>query len=180
MQRGSNKSMELDIHQSKDACGRAAAQKAAEILKTRLAEKNIVRFIAATGASQFEFLEYLTSIDGIDWTRTVMFHLDEYVGIPQTHPASFCKYLVQRFVDKVHPGQVHLIQGDAPDPQAECDRVGALLSEAPIDEIVVTDTIPLNEETKKLASLKVLTVSEMLGEAIKRIHRNESISRLFK
>ena len=84
---------------------------------------------------------------------------------------SAAKLVKERGAKKVYIGATH---GVLAGPAIE------RLNEAPIDEIVVTDTIPLNEETKKLASLKVLTVSEMLGEAIKRIHRNESISRLFK
>ena len=64
---------------------------------------------------------------GIDWSRTVFFHLDEYVGIPVTHPASFRRYLRERIVDKVRPGQFHFIEGDAPDPKAEAARVGALI-----------------------------------------------------
>jgi ribose-phosphate pyrophosphokinase len=53
------------------------------------------------------------------------------------------------------------------------------ISKAPIDELVVTDSIPLNEEAKKIKSIKVLTIAAMIGEAIKRIHRNESVSNLF-
>ena len=105
--------MRIEIFATKDDMARAAAKRAAEILRTALAAKDRARFIAATGASQFEFLEHLTAAPGIDWGRTVMFHLDEYVGLPESHPASFRKYLRERLVEKAHPGEVHLIQGNA-------------------------------------------------------------------
>ena len=125
--------METHVLPSKDAMAKAAADKAAEILRQALTAKKTARFIAATGASQFEFLEYLTAAEGIDWSRTVMFHLDEYVGMADNHPASFRKYLKERVIDKVHPSEFHGVRGDAPDAEAECRRVGALLSAAPID-----------------------------------------------
>ena len=89
--------------------------------------------IAATGASQFEFLDALTAAPGIDWAKTVFFHLDEYVGLPETHPASFRRYLKERIVAKVHPGAFHFIEGDAADPAAEARRVGEILAAHPID-----------------------------------------------
>jgi glucosamine-6-phosphate deaminase len=90
-------------------------------------------FIAATGTSQFDFLEALTREEGIDWSKTTMFHLDEYIGLSPNHPASFRHYLHERLIDKVHPGQVYLIKGDAPDPQEECLRLGRLISSIEVD-----------------------------------------------
>ncbi|MCK4420104.1 6-phosphogluconolactonase, partial [Candidatus Aerophobetes bacterium] len=84
--------LEVKIFETKEEMGKAGAEKAARILKEAIEEKNEAIFVAATGASQFEFLENLTSIPSIDWSKTAMFHLDEYVGIPETHPASFRKY----------------------------------------------------------------------------------------
>jgi glucosamine-6-phosphate deaminase len=89
--------------------------------------------IAATGASQFEFLEALVVTPDIEWAKTVFFHLDEYVGLPETHPASFRRYLKERIVERVHPGAFHFVAGDAPDPRAECRRVGEILGRHPID-----------------------------------------------
>jgi glucosamine-6-phosphate deaminase len=89
--------------------------------------------IAATGASQFEFLDALVAAPGIEWPRTEFFHLDEYVGIEATHPASFRRYLSERIADRVRPGVFHFIDGDAPDPGAECQRVGEMLAQAPVD-----------------------------------------------
>ena len=112
---------------------KAAAEKAANILKTSLDKKPIVYFIAATGASQFEFLDHLCNIEGIEWNRTEMFHLDEYVGLSAKHPASFRNYLTTRLVERVHPRKAHLIEGDAIDISKECERINKLISSVKID-----------------------------------------------
>jgi len=125
--------MYLSISPTKDAMAQAAADKAAKLLRAAIARNGSATFVAATGASQFEFLEKLTAAPGIDWSRTTMFHLDEYIGIPIAHPASFRKYLTERLVDVVHPGAVYLINGDAADPQAECVRLNALIAEYTVD-----------------------------------------------
>lgn len=125
--------MEIRIFETKQEMGKAAAEKAAEILKKTIEEKGKATFVAATGASQFEFLENLTKISSIDWSKTVMFHLDEYIGLPEDHPASFRRYLKERLIDKVHPGIVYLINGDARDPEKECERLNKIINEKEID-----------------------------------------------
>jgi glucosamine-6-phosphate deaminase len=125
--------MDVRVYDTKAAMGEAAAAQAAASLRDAIARQGIARVIAATGASQFEFLDRLVAAPGIDWPRTVFFHLDEYVGLPATHPASFRKYLRERLVDRVHPGAFHFIEGDAADPAAECRRVGALIERQPVD-----------------------------------------------
>jgi glucosamine-6-phosphate deaminase len=125
--------METLVLESKPELAAAAAARAAIALKSAIAEKGEARAIAATGASQFEFLDALCATPGIDWSRVVFFHLDEYVGLPDTHPASFRRYLRDRIVARVHPGTFHFVAGDAGDVAAECRRVGALLAEQPID-----------------------------------------------
>jgi len=125
--------LEIKIFETKEEMGKAAAKKAAEILKKAIKEKNEAVFVAATGASQFEFLENLTGIPSIDWSKTVMFHLDEYIGISENHPASFRKYLKERLIDKVHPGTIYLINGDAEDPEKECERLNKIISKKEID-----------------------------------------------
>ncbi len=125
--------MQVQIFETKVETGKVAARKAAELLKGAIAEKGRAAFIAATGASQFEFLEALTSDSAIDWSKTTMFHLDEYVGLPESHPASFRRYLKERLIDKVHPGAVYLIRGDAEDPEAECERLNQIISRYDID-----------------------------------------------
>jgi len=125
--------VEIQVFKTKDDMARAAAAAAAGLLRAALAARPQVRFIAATGASQFEFLHYLSQQKGIDWARTTMFHLDEYIGLPITHPASFRKYLEERLVAKVHPGTVIFLEGDARDLESERRRVNGLISAAPID-----------------------------------------------
>jgi len=125
--------MKTEIYETKEEMGKVAADKAAELLEEAIREKNEAVFVAATGASQFEFLEALTSISSIDWSKTVMFHLDEYIGISETHPASFRKYLKERLVNKVHPGAVYWINGNAEDPQLECERVNKIIGQKEID-----------------------------------------------
>jgi len=125
--------VEIKVFPTKAEMATAAARQAADALRRALHARGKVHVVAATGASQFEFLDALVKAPGIDWSRTVFFHLDEYVGIPATHPASFRRYLRERIVEKVRPGQFHFIEGDAPDPQAEAARVGALIRAHPID-----------------------------------------------
>jgi glucosamine-6-phosphate deaminase len=126
-------SMEIRIFDSKAELGRAAAQRAVAAIGEAIADSGQARVIATTGASQFEFLEALTASPGVAWDEVEMFHLDEYVGLPDSHPASFRRYLRERIVQRVHPRAFHYLAGDAEDPAAECRRVGALLARAPID-----------------------------------------------
>src|SRR5436190_5734940 len=125
--------MDVRIFDTKSEMAVAAAAQAAEALRKAIAERGEASVIAATGASQFEFLDALVRAPGIEWPRTTFFHLDEYVGLPDTHPASFRRYLRERIVARVRPRAFHFIAGDAPDPQAEAARVGALLASHPID-----------------------------------------------
>jgi glucosamine-6-phosphate deaminase len=92
----------------------------------------MARLVAATGASQFEFLDELTSAPDIDWSRVELFHLDEYVGLPLTHPASFRKYLLERLIHKTGITQHHLLNGEL-DPKAVAEQVGAELQSSPVD-----------------------------------------------
>ncbi|HSD26599.1 MAG TPA: glucosamine-6-phosphate deaminase [Vicinamibacteria bacterium] len=125
--------MDIRIFDTKQELGEAAADRARAAIGEAIARSGEARVIAATGASQFEFLDALTSARGVDWARVEMFHLDEYVGVPDTHPASFRRYLRERIVDRVKPRVFHFLAGDAEDPVAECRRVGALLGRAPVD-----------------------------------------------
>jgi glucosamine-6-phosphate deaminase len=127
------KSMHLRILPARIEMAQEAATKAAELLTDAIVRKGQATFVAATGASQFEFLDALTSTPEIDWRKTMMFHLDEYIGLPEGHPASFRRYLRERLIARAHPGTVHLIRGDAPDPQAECQHLNRLLSDHEID-----------------------------------------------
>ena len=106
--------MNINISVSATAAenGRKAAVKAAELINAAIREKGHARIILSTGASQFEMFENLVKQD-VDWSKVEMFHLDEYVGLPETHIASFRKYLKERFVNIVHPGAAHFVgEGD--------------------------------------------------------------------
>ncbi|HEX9186288.1 MAG TPA: glucosamine-6-phosphate deaminase [Vicinamibacteria bacterium] len=125
--------MDVRVFDTKQELGRAAAERAAAAIGEAIVRSGAARVIAATGASQFEFLDALTARGDVDWKRVEMFHLDEYVGLPEAHPASFRRYLRERIVERVEPRVFHFLAGDVPDPGAECRRVGALLARAPVD-----------------------------------------------
>jgi len=124
--------LQIKILVDKDSLGRAAAEHAAVSLQRAIRHHGSARIIAATGASQFEFLDALTSAPGVDWGRVEVFHLDEYIGLPMTHPASFRKYLFERFINKVGITRYHFLDG-AGDAMAAIDRIGKELQRMPID-----------------------------------------------
>ena len=124
--------LQIKILADKDSLGRAAAEHAAFSLQRAIRHHGSARIIAATGASQFEFLDALTSVGEIDWKSVELFHLDEYVGLPMTHPASFRKYLFERFINKVGITRYHFLDG-AGDATATIERIGKELQRMPID-----------------------------------------------
>jgi len=123
--------METIISENKQLLGKSAAKKGAELIRKAILEKGKANIILATGASQFEMLKELVKED-IDWSVVTGFHLDEYVGISDTHPASFRKYLKERFVDIVSPKGFNYVNGSV-DPYKECDRLEMVISKNPID-----------------------------------------------
>ena len=125
--------MNLQIMPTSLEMARAAAAYAAGFLKEAISRQGHASFIVATGTSKIEFLAGLTSTPGIDWSKTVLFHLDEYIGLPGNHPASFRRYLKEHIIDCVHPGTVHLIRGEAPDLQAEIQRLNELMVDNTVD-----------------------------------------------
>jgi glucosamine-6-phosphate deaminase len=125
--------MKIQIFDDKQKLGKAAARLASQTLQEAIAEKGQVFVIAATGASQFEFLDQLTVDPDIDWSKITFFHLDEYVGLSGDHPASFRHYLRERIDQKVHPGEFHYIDGNAEKLEAEINRLGELISKVQID-----------------------------------------------
>ncbi len=124
--------VEVNVLKTRSALGVAAAKHAALSLRRVLSVSGTARIIAATGASQFEFLEALTCAPDIDWRRIEMFHLDEYIGLPITHPASFRKYLLERLINKTGITRYHLLDGER-DPQGVIRDVGNELNSGPID-----------------------------------------------
>ena len=125
--------MHVEIHDDKAALGAAAAEGAGASLRRTIATQGSARVIFATGASQYEFLAALLKVPGVDWRAVTAFHLDEYLGLLAQHPASFRRYLRERLFDHLPFGAIHLLQGDAPDPRAECRRYAGLLAAAPVD-----------------------------------------------
>lgn len=125
--------MRVQIFESKLSLAAAAAQEAVATIRQAAAERGRARIVAATGVSQFEFLEALTKTPQVAWATVELFHLDEYVGLPMTHPASFRKFLMDRLVSKTGIRKVHFLDGDASDPEQVARRVGQELAEAPVD-----------------------------------------------
>jgi len=123
--------MNIIISNTKEALGKAAAKNGAACLNKAIGEKGSANIIVATGASQFEMLSNLIKTD-VDWKKVSGFHLDEYIGISDTHPASFRKYLKERFVDKVPIKSFNYINGES-DPEKECRRLNGKLKNLEID-----------------------------------------------
>jgi len=128
--------MVIKIYEDKLSLGRAAAEQAAISLGDAIQNNGRARIIAATGASQFEFLDALTGLQGIDWRRVEMFHLDEYIGLPISHPASFRKYLLERLIHKTGITKYHFLDGDRNVPEV-VREVTTELTAAPIDTAFV-------------------------------------------
>jgi glucosamine-6-phosphate deaminase len=122
----------LNIHPDRQSMSEAAARHAAASISAAVSRNGNARIVAATGASQLDFLAALTALPDVPWAHVEMFHLDEYVGIPATHPASFRRYLREHLIDKTHMTNVHLLDVDD-DPGEACRRTGQLLLEAPVD-----------------------------------------------
>jgi glucosamine-6-phosphate deaminase len=125
--------MLLRVFNDKVTLGHAAAEQAANAIRNAISQRGKARIIAATAASQLEFLGALTKAPGIDWTKVEAFHLDEYIGLPISHPGSFRKMLMTELVNKTGIKEYHLLDGDAADPFAIVREVGIQLASAPID-----------------------------------------------
>ncbi len=125
--------MLLKMFKDRVTLGQATAEQAATAIRRAIAERGHARIIAATAASQLEFLEALTKEPGIDWSKVEAFHLDEYIGLPVTHPGSFRKMLLEQLVQKTGITDYHLLDGDAADPFEVVSRVGKQLASQPVD-----------------------------------------------
>ncbi len=123
--------MKVVLAKDSTELGLLAAKHAAKEINAAIAKDGNARILLSTGASQFTFFEAFVKED-IDWSKVEMFHLDEYVGISVDHPASFKKYLTERFINKVNPGKYHLIDGKA-DPEKTIAELTALLAEKKVD-----------------------------------------------
>ena len=124
--------MRLRVYENREALGNAAAKQAAAAMQNAIARNGKARIIGASAASQFEFLDALIRTPGIDWKRVELFHLDEYIGLPMTHPASFCKFLQDRLISKTGITQYHLLNGEE-DPATVIRHTNEAIRSAPID-----------------------------------------------
>lgn len=125
--------LNVKIYSDRMAMGQAASQAVADQMKKILMAKETLDMVFASAPSQNEFLEGLSEISGLEWKRVTAFHLDEYVGLPDTSPQNFGHFLRKRLFGKVHPGKVHYLNGMADDVEAECDRYARLLEDHPLD-----------------------------------------------
>ncbi len=123
--------MNVIISESKEELGTIAAIKGAQLIQQAIQKNGVANIIVATGASQFEMLEELVKKD-LDWSKVTCFHLDEYIGMPMTHPASFRKYLKKRFVEKVKINEFYYINAEE-SPEEECKRLKDIIYQKKID-----------------------------------------------
>jgi glucosamine-6-phosphate deaminase len=124
--------LRVTIADDRDALGALAGRQAAQSLNEAILTRGSARVILASAPSQNELLDALVS-SAIDWSRVTLFHMDEYVGLPPEHPATFRSYQRQHVLSRIKPAVFHGIQGESADSAAECVRYGDLLREAPID-----------------------------------------------
>ena len=126
--------MNTHIYSDKQQTGKEAAALGAKYIRAAIKDKGLANIIVATGASQFEMLSHLVNEPDIAWNKVTGFHLDEYVGVGITHPASFRLYLWKRFVSKLALPlkEFHYVNGES-NAQKECDRLGEIIGQHPID-----------------------------------------------
>ncbi|HEX3718686.1 MAG TPA: glucosamine-6-phosphate deaminase [Verrucomicrobiae bacterium] len=125
--------LQVRIFPNRQDAGASAAAEAVQTVRTALERQGSARIIVASAPSQNELLAGIAGASGVDWKRVVIFHLDEYAGLPATHPASFRNYQERVLLSRITPAAFHGIRGESSDLAAECARYSALLAEAPID-----------------------------------------------
>ncbi|HBT16830.1 MAG TPA: glucosamine-6-phosphate deaminase [Firmicutes bacterium] len=125
--------LKVEVYSTRQTMGTFAAQAVAEGMKELIAKQGLVTMVFAAAPSQNEFLATLIQTPGIDWSKVIAFHLDEYIGLPEDAPQRFTRFLKDHLFDQVKPGKVYYIDGNTTDPEKECIRYGGLLQEHPID-----------------------------------------------
>ncbi len=124
--------LRVEIFDKTSEMGKASADFVAAKLNEAIHKRGVANLILGTGASQFPFLDVLLKKE-LDWGKINLFHLDEYIGLSNRHPASFRRFLKERIADKVHPENVYYLNGDAEDINAEISRYEKLLRDNPVD-----------------------------------------------
>jgi glucosamine-6-phosphate deaminase len=127
----------IAVYSSNQALGAAAAQQARQIIQAALEARGAAYIILATGNSQLTFLHALRDLDGIDWAKVTVFHMDEYVGIDPNHPASFPRFLRQHILNKVQPGNFYPVPSQVTDLDQACRDYEALLRAQPLDLVAM-------------------------------------------
>jgi len=155
--------MLIKLFNDRITLGRAAAEQAATAIRRAISERGAARIIAATAASQLEFLDALTKAPGIDWTKVEAFHLDEYIGLPVTHPGSFRKMLMEQLVSKTGIRRYHLLAGDAADPAAVAHEVSKQISSVSGRTGILRLTIPRQISTSKNLTLSSISTRRAAG-----------------
>lgn len=125
------------VYESNRAMGQAAAADAASIIRQAIAKRGEANIILATGNSQLTFLEALRQAEGIDWSKVSIFHMDEYIGIDPTHPASFPLFLQRHFIQHVHPAAFYPIVGTPGEVEKTCCQYADLLKARPLDMVAL-------------------------------------------
>jgi glucosamine-6-phosphate deaminase len=127
----------VEVYSSRAAMGMAAAVVAREVLQRAVAERDEANLILATGNSQLAFLHALRELDGVAWGKVRVFHMDEYLGIEPTHPASFPLFLHEHILDKVQPGVFYPVPGQPADVEQACAEYATLLRQYPADLVAL-------------------------------------------
>jgi glucosamine-6-phosphate deaminase len=125
--------LEVQVFENQADLAASAASMAARVLRDAWALRGAAAGILASANSQIQFLEALVRLGGVDWSKLTLFHMDEYLGLSDQHPASFRRFMRERIEARLCPGQFHYIAGDADQPLDECDRYAKLLAAQPID-----------------------------------------------
>jgi glucosamine-6-phosphate deaminase len=125
--------LSVRIHSTQAEMARDVAQEARRCLQEALARQGSTAVIFAAANSQIQALDALVALGGVDWTKVVMFHMDEYLGLDAAHPASFRRFLRERVEARVRPGMFHGIEGETLLPLSECERYTRLLRAQPVD-----------------------------------------------
>ena len=127
----------VELYASNDELGQAAANKAQQILKKAINQKGFANLILATGNSQLTFLKALRILEGIEWQKVRIFHMDEYIGIDPSHPASFPLFLENHFLQFTKPGHFHPIPSVSSDVSSACKTYEALIRQHPADLVAM-------------------------------------------
>jgi glucosamine-6-phosphate deaminase len=126
-------SLRVRVYPTQEQLVQEAAREVQSYLQQVLMAQGRAAAILATGSSQMLFLKQLANIGGVDWSRIALFHMDEYLGLSEDHPASFRRYMRERVASLVNPNVFHYLAGDAWLPIKECERYAQLLRAQPMD-----------------------------------------------